>query len=97
MTMTVLLEFTIKEGVEGAHEIIREVLTQTAAAGGSTGIEILIDDADASRITIVEYWESVADREAYHAWRQTPEGANRLGTIMAAPPVIRTFTERVAL
>lgn len=97
MTMTVLLEMTLNTDVASATEVIREVLTQTRDREGNTGIDILIDDDDPSKIVIVESWATVEARTAYAEWRQTPEGANRLGSIMAAPPVFRTFTEGIEL
>ena len=33
-------------------------------------------------MSIVERWESVENDNAYRAFRQTPEGVSRLGTIV---------------
>jgi hypothetical protein len=35
---------------------------------------------------VVERWESIEADAAYRAWRQTPDGASILGSILAAPP-----------
>ncbi|BDZ52175.1 hypothetical protein GCM10025867_44160 [Frondihabitans sucicola] len=74
MSFTVLLEFQLKDGVENAPEILREVLAQTGAFAGNEGLEVLIDDDDASKLIVVEKWASVDARNAYVAWRATPEG-----------------------
>jgi len=97
MTFTVLLEFQAKDGAEDVPGILREVLSQTRAFAGNEGIEVLIDDADPSRFLVVEKWESVPARDAYVAWRATPDGANRLGAIMASAPSFRTFEDSVPI
>lgn len=96
MTFTVFLEMTITDAAEAAP-IARETLAQTAAREGCEGLEVLIDDSDPLKWTVVEKWASVELRNAYVAWRATPEGANRLGEIMAAPPVFRTFEKSLDL
>lgn len=97
MTFTVLLEFQVKEGSIDVPEILREVLAQTSAFEGNESLEVLVDDADASKLVVVEKWVSVEARNAYVAWRATPEGANRLGSLMAAAPTFRTFEETIPL
>jgi quinol monooxygenase YgiN len=98
MSQTVLLELTLKpEALEAAKEAIRETLKATAAAEGNEKLEVVVDDADPSKVIIIETWRSAADHDAYVAWRATPEGASSLGSIVAAPPVTRTFEQYVAL
>lgn len=84
MSMTVLLELTLRDDAEGAEDIIRETLAQTAAFDGNESLEVLVDDDDPKKLVVVEIWESTAHHAAYDAWRQTPEGASKLGTITAA-------------
>ena len=97
MTFTVLLEAQVKADAPDVPGILREVLAQTAAFPGNEGLEVLVDDDDSTKLLGVEKWESVEARNAYIAWRATPEGANALGTIMAAPPVFRTFENTIPL
>jgi quinol monooxygenase YgiN len=97
MSFTVLLEFTLKDGAADAAEILRETLAQTGAFAGNESLEVLVDDADEKKLVVVEKWESVEARNAYLAWRSTPEGANRLGELMAAAPAFRTFEKVVPL
>lgn len=99
MSMTVLLELQIRsdlptETVEGA---IRETLAQTGAFPGNESLEVIVDDADATRLVVVERWATAADHDAYVAWRATPEGASALGPVVAAPPVKRTFDRTIPL
>ncbi|MFD0483223.1 antibiotic biosynthesis monooxygenase family protein [Kineococcus sp. GCM10028916] len=84
MTTIAILELTIKaENVADAPAILTETLEATRAFEGNLGCEVLIDDADETHVSIVERWESVENDNAYRAFRQTPEGASRLGTIVA--------------
>ncbi|GAA4266897.1 hypothetical protein GCM10022256_25090 [Frondihabitans peucedani] len=93
MSMTVLLEMTLRPDATEAQSIISETLAQTRAYSGNEGIEVLVDDDDSAKLVVVETWESTAHHAAYAEWRTTPEGQNRLGEIVAAPPVKRIFSE----
>ncbi|PZF58189.1 monooxygenase [Curtobacterium sp. MCSS17_008] len=94
MTQTVFLEVQLRDDVdqEQVRSAVRETLAQTAAFPGNESLEVLVDDADALRLVVLERWASAADHDAYVAWRATDEGApTALAAIIAAPPVTRTF------
>jgi len=55
-------------------------------------VEVLRGVDDASRIMVVERWESADNDAAYRAWRATPAGASRLGSLLAGAPSLTTFT-----
>ena len=97
MSTTVLLEVTIKEGATDVESILRETLAQTAAFAGNESLEVLIDDDAPQQYVVVEKWATSADHDAYLAWRGTPDGATRLGEIVAGPPTTRTFATSVPL
>jgi quinol monooxygenase YgiN len=98
MTTTVLLEIALRpDALDTAPEVIRQTLVATAAAEGNEGLEVIVDDADPTRVIIVEKWRTTADHSAYLAWRQTPEGANELGSVLSGPPVTRVFGSVVEL
>lgn len=97
MTFTVFLEMTVRPDADDAAEIAREVLSQTGAREGIESLEVLVDDADPLKWVVIEKWASIEARNAYVAWRASPEGANRLGDVMATPPVFRTFESTVPL
>jgi quinol monooxygenase YgiN len=83
--------------LETVPALLNEVLTATRAWPGNEGLEIIVDDADPAHVIVVEHWASAADHDAYAAWRTTPEGASRLGEVLAAPPVKTVFSGRIAL
>ena len=100
MSTTVFLEVRLREDLssETIESAIRQTLAQTAEFPGNESLEVLVDDADASRLVVLERWASSADHDAYVAWRATPEGrAEALAAILAEPPVTRTFDRSITL
>ncbi|OIH96499.1 putative quinol monooxygenase [Curtobacterium sp. MCBA15_001] len=100
MTMTVFLEVRLRDDLPATtiESAIRETLAQTRAFTGNESLEVLVDDADATRLVVLERWTTAADHDAYVAWRATPEGkAEALAAILAEPPVTRTFDRTIGL
>lgn len=100
MSMTVLLEVQLRSDVssETTEAAIRETLAQTGAFAGNESLEVLVDDADSTRVVVVERWASAADHGAYVTWRATPEGAAAaLAAVITGPPVTRTFDRTITL
>lgn len=100
MSMTVFLEVRLRDDLstETIESAIRTTLAQTAEFPGNESLEVLVDDADASRLVVLERWASTADHDAYVAWRATSEGrAEALAAVLAEPPVTRTFDRSITL
>ncbi|PRY18488.1 antibiotic biosynthesis monooxygenase [Kineococcus rhizosphaerae] len=84
VTVIAILELTLKtDSLEQAPAIITETLEATRAFAGNLGCEVTFDVTDETHVAIVERWESLEADDAYRAFRATPEGANRLGSITA--------------
>lgn len=84
MTVVALLELTVKPDVaDTAASVITETLTATRAFAGSLGVDVVVDEANPLHYILIERWESLEADAAYRAWRATPEGASRLGEIVA--------------
>ena len=93
MAITAMLDLQLKpEAVETASEIIHETLAATRAFPGCFHVAVLVDSNDPAHVVLYETWESVEHDSAYRAWRATPEGASRLGSILAAAPKLTLFT-----
>ncbi|MCW2547000.1 MAG: hypothetical protein JWN96_1460 [Mycobacterium sp.] len=87
MTITSILDLQVKPGdAAGAPAVLRNVLVQTRNFDGSLGVDVYLDEDDPAHFVVVERWESIEADAAYRAWRQTPDGASILGSILAAPP-----------
>jgi quinol monooxygenase YgiN len=93
VAITAILDLQLKpEALETASEIIRETLTATRAFPGCYHVAVLVDSADPAHVVLYETWESADHDRAYREWRATPEGASRLGSILAAAPKLTLFT-----
>ena len=93
MAITAILDLQLKpEAVATASEVIHETLTATRAFPGCFHVAVLVDSSDPAHVVLYETWESVEHDRAYRAWRATPEGASRLGSILAAAPKLTRFT-----
>ena len=93
MAITAILDLQLKpEALETASEVIRETLIATRAFPGCFHVAVLVDSDDPAHVVLYETWESVEHDRAYRAWRATPEGASRLGSILAAAPKLTLFT-----
>jgi len=85
--LTAILDLRIAEGKQvQAQAILLEILKQTRAFPGCSGIETFTAVDDEHRIVVLEHWESESADAAYRAWRSTEEGSTALGTVLAAVP-----------
>jgi quinol monooxygenase YgiN len=98
MAVTALLDLHLAaDALEKAPAVILEVLAATRGFDGNLGVEVLEDVADPAHVTIVEHWASIEDDDAYRAWRATPEGASKLGEVLAGPPTLWRYTTQSRL
>lgn len=98
MSTTVLVELALRpDRLHDADEIIRQTLVATARADGNEGLEVIVDDADPTRVIILARWRTTEDHDAYAAWRQTPEGAHDLNSIITRPRSKRVFSNTIPL
>jgi quinol monooxygenase YgiN len=93
MSVTVLLELRFKpESVDEAREVFARELKKTRSFQGSLVTDVLIDEDDAAHWVIYEVWETVADDEAYRAFRAGEGKITDLPPLLAAPPVKTRYT-----
>lgn len=91
MSNVVHFEIEIAADAADADAILTETLAQTAAFAGNEGVRLLVDDSAPQRIVVEETWVDLDHYDAYQAWRATPEGASRLGSVLAGAPSSRRF------
>jgi heme oxygenase (mycobilin-producing) len=88
-----ILDLQLKaDALDSAHEVIHATLTDTRAFAGCQEVTVLVDTEDPAHVVIYETWESIEHDQAYRAWRATPEGKSKLGTVLAVPPKVTKFT-----
>lgn len=83
--------------LDEAAQVINETLQATRAWPGNEALEAIVDDADPTKVIIVEHWATTADHAAYAAWRTTPEGASHLADVLVARPVKTIYSTRLTL
>ncbi|ORB29978.1 putative quinol monooxygenase [Mycolicibacterium parafortuitum] len=88
MSVTVLLELRFKpESLADARDVFVRELQKTRSFQGALTVEVLVDEDDEAHWVIYEVWESVADDEAYRAFRAGEGKIVDLPPLLAAPPV----------
>ena len=88
MSVTVLLELRFKpESVAEAREVFARELQKTRGFHGSLVTDVLVDEDDEAHWIIYEVWETIADDEAYRAFRAGDGKIADLPPLLAAPPV----------
>jgi quinol monooxygenase YgiN len=93
VAITSILDLQLKpEALDTASDIIHETLIATRAFPGCYHVAVLVDSDDPAHVVLYETWESVEHDRAYRAWRATPEGASKLGSVLAAAPKLTLFT-----
>ncbi len=88
MPVTVILELKFKpDAVPAAREVMGRALRDTRAFSGNLGTDVLVDEDDEAHWLIYELWATVADDEAYRAFRAGEGKLTELPPLLAAPPV----------
>jgi len=91
--VTAILDLQLKaDALDRANDVMRETLTATRAFPGCLGVSVLVDSADPTHVIAHETWESMEHDGAYRKWRTTPDGASRLGSVLAGAPTLSYFT-----
>ena len=89
--MTVLVFVDLKpqqSEVENMINYLKEVAPDTRSFEGCQDINIYQED-DGIGVVMVEHWDSKAHYEKYLAWRVETGVMDKLGAMLADPPVIR--------
>ncbi|MDT5339797.1 MAG: hypothetical protein QOD90_5302 [Mycobacterium sp.] len=93
MSVTVLLELRFNpESVDEARKVFARELEKTRSFQGALTVDVLVDEDDAAHWIIYEIWETVADDEAYRAFRAGDGKITDLPPLLAAPPVKTRYT-----
>ena len=92
MSVMVLIEAQVKpEDISTIKSYMAEILPDTRTYDGCQGVDTYSDTEDTGSWVIVEYWESRAHHEKYHAWRTETGVMEKIGTMLTGPPSTRYF------
>jgi quinol monooxygenase YgiN len=98
MMITATLELRLKpEMLEEARTVLARVLRETRAFDGNLGVDVLVDRDDPAHWIAYETWESAEHDAAYREFRAGPGQITDLGPLLAAAPVLTTFTTDPAI
>jgi quinol monooxygenase YgiN len=92
MAITSILGFELTTDAASVVDLLKGTLTDTRNFPGCQSLQVLVDETDPKRITIVEVWDSEESDLAYRAWRATEEGASNLGEIIAGVPTLTKYS-----
>ena len=95
MGVLVLLEVKVKpEEISNMKSYMAEIIPDTRTYKGCQRIDVYFDTGDTASMVAVEYWDSLAHYEKYHAWRKETGVLDKIGTMLSKPPTVRYF-ERI--
>jgi quinol monooxygenase YgiN len=93
MAVIAFLDLRLKaDAADTGLQVLTETLAATRAFPGCQGVTVLVDSADPTHVIAHETWESMEHDGAYRKWRTTPDGASRLGSVLAGAPTLSYFT-----
>ena len=94
MSIVTVLEIPAREGkAEELKSLLKQHLGDTRARQGCESVTVHQDQANPNAIVLIERWASLADDEAYRAWRAGPGAIEGIGPLVAGPPSIRYFDD----
>lgn len=94
MSVIVLFEPKAAPGQEHAvHSMLAEILPDTRAFDGCESLTAHRDEDDPAQLVLIEYWRSREHYDAYLQWRAERGDIERLGALLAGPPVIRYLAD----
>ena len=92
MSVLTLVEVNVKpESVNEFKSYMKEIFPGTRAFPGCRGIQLQINQDDATNMIAVEEWETREDHQKYAAWRTETGVVERIGSMLAGPLSIRYF------
>lgn len=96
ITVTIIFDFR-PEAAEGFIAGLPGMLEQTRAKPGCRAIKALRSDADRNRVIFLEEWDSLADYQAYIAWRESRgESLEAMQAALSGPPHFDIWSDRIA-
>lgn len=92
MSVTVTLEFHTKpDTADTLNDTFAAILGDTRAFEGCEGVAVHRDLSDPTRFLLYEQWGAVEQQQAYMAWRQERGDLDKLGALLAEPPVVKAW------
>jgi quinol monooxygenase YgiN len=98
MAIYVTLEIQFKPGLAAQIlEGFKKDLQDTRKYNGCQGIELLQDSDNPDHILLYEHWDSKEHQLKYWQWRLDSGTMNKMGDLLAAPPVFKYYNSKGSL
>ena len=92
MSVTVTLDFKAKpDNAQKLYDTLAAILGDTRAFEGNEGVTVHRDLSDETLIFLYEHWTAIENQQAYMNWRQERGDLDTLVSMLAEPPVIRSW------
>ena len=92
MGVCITLEFTAREGqADALKNMLIETLPDTRAKEACVFVNAYTDQDDPNKIVLIEEWASREAHGEYLGWRAERGDFEKLGALVAGPPVTRYF------
>lgn len=93
----VTLELKLKPGqMADFAKSLPSVLDETRQFDGFIDIAAYRHESDPDRLVLAERWQSAEAYHAYIAWRVSTGFMDSLAEVLAAPPTVEIWPERIA-
>lgn len=92
MSVTVTLEFHTKpDTADTLNDTFAAILGDTRAFDGCESVVVHRDLSDPTVFLLYEQWGALEQQQAYMAWRQERGDLDKLGELLAGPPVVKAW------
>lgn len=88
--VTVIVDGTVNDS-KAFDALMRDILADTRAYDGCEGITVQRNQDDASKVLLIEHWESRSHYDKYLAWRRETGVLGKIGELLDGPPSIRYY------
>lgn len=93
MSVDIILDLQAKpESREELISTLIAILPDTRSYKGCQSIVVTSNDADPCNLVLLEKWDSSDDHHSYTAWRRERGDLDKLGALLASPPISRFLT-----
>lgn len=94
MATNVTVEFTAKpDQADILYDLLAGLLGDTRTFEGCRAVSTNRGQDNSAVIMLYETWDSRDAQQKYLAWRQERGDLDKLGALLAAPPVLRYYDE----
>ena len=89
--VTVIVEGTVTDN-DAFDALMRDLLADTRAYDGCEGITVHRNMDEASKVVLIEHWDTRAQYDKYLKWREETGVLGKIGALLDGPPSIQCYS-----